>query len=83
MKIVLLIQVISINFPKILSFDFHHNGMTQVLPPKKQREALITAFDNLGSSAAWRAQQVYYVLVPKVKERAFLFTCAGCKQQRD
>jgi TolB protein len=55
---------------KIIAFDLHHNGMTQVLPPSSQRDALITSFDQLGTPSSWRAQQVYYVVQPKVKERS-------------
>lgn len=57
------------NLEKILQFDLHHNGMTQVLPRKGNKDALISSFDQLGNASSWRSQQVYYVVQPKVKER--------------
>jgi len=53
---------------KVLEFDLDHNGMTVIAKRSSQRDALST-FDNLGNASQWRTQQIYYVVLTKVKER--------------
>lgn len=51
----------------VLLFDFTHNGATYCVTPSALPK--FESFDDLGAPAFWRAQNVYFVLKTRIKNR--------------
>ena len=56
---------------QVLSFDLDHNGMTCLAKRSNAKDLLVTsaAFDQLGTSKQWKDQNVYFVVLAKVKDK--------------
>ncbi len=56
---------------KVLGFDLDRNGMTTLAKHNSSRDALANAasFDQLGQTKQWKDQNVYFVVLAKVKDK--------------